>query len=262
MAVEVEVEVEDFWANPPWEEGIKKHRLGLRLIYVDDWLKSDVELLANKCHLLKTRYHDVVRQDPQLQSLDYSSWGLPWSIEGDHPDWIANLGAGIAEDICLLDLADQQRLIAGCVVAPSYWSLEAKLGLPMWQIHQPVEGMNAKIGDNVRKFLANIPLQSPFYRYNWFVHDEGSYFPKGPATFDVAASNWVIRSEQQVLYRPSESHLLLTIRVLFAQLKDAGLHPHALPGLRASLELMDEDEINHFGGVAKHRRLVEYVRQL
>lgn len=252
----------EFWQDPPWEDGVRKYRLGLRPITHAQWLRHDPDLLANKARQLEQRYADVVAQSEDFAAPDISAWRLPWQPQGNYPHWIAELGAGLAEDVCVLDLVAGQRLVAGCLAAPSYWSLRDKLGKPIWQIHAPVEGMNERIGANIEKFLANIPDQTPFYRHNWFVHDERAYFPVRTSTVRGSVADWQIRSEQQVLYRPDERYLVFTIGVVFAPLNELANHPQHQAGLLKTLQRMDADEISHFGGVEKHQRLTEYVNTL
>ena len=253
---------ENFWHSPPWKNGTKKYQLGLRPISLSNWLTSDSALWANKSHQLTRKYSEVVAEDSAFELPDSSQWSLPWKPRGDHSHWIARLGAGLAEDVCLIDLQRDQRLVAGCVAAPSYWSLREKLGKSIWDVHAPVQGMNARIGANIERFMAQVPVQTPFYRSNWFVHSTDHYYPEQQDSLAVPMANWFIRSEQQVLFRPEPRYLLFTIRVVFAGLAEVAHHQEARVGLLDALARMDPNEIAHFGGVVKHQHLTEYVAQL
>ncbi len=252
----------DIWNDPPWGDGVAKYRLGLRPIPTSAWIKSDRPLLENKKHQLHIRYDKIVGEAAGFSAPDTSAWGLPWQAMDGYPHWIARLGAGIAEDVCLLDLAANHRLVAGCLAAPSYWSLKDKLGHPMHEVHEPVEGMNELIGDNIARFMSNIPIQEPFYRSNWFTHDNCDYFPEQSSHPQRPVAEWFIRSEQQVLFRPEPRYLLFTIRVVFAPLVEIVEHRSTIPGLIRALARMSEDEVAHFGGVEKHRHLSDYVNRL
>jgi len=51
-----------FWTDPPWGDGHKKYRLGLKPIDLNKWLdrKPDQNLFNHKKELLKSNYSDVV----------------------------------------------------------------------------------------------------------------------------------------------------------------------------------------------------------
>lgn len=264
MAVERQAFASDqeIWRNPPWRGGVVKHRLGLTPIPFERWLAEDAALYEHKQECLEQAYDQVVAQQHGWQPpANSSEWVLPWRTSEGYPHWVANIGAHIAEDLCLVDVQDNLRFVTGLVAAPSYWSLHEKLGKPLWQVHAPVQGMNAKIGDNITRFMRNAPVGQPFYRSNWFVHERAAFRP--PPDVDLLAldcNDWVIRSEQQVLYRPDSRYLVFTIRVLFAALGDLHLYPEAGQDMLETLERLDTLEIAHAGGVEKHQRLHEYVR--
>ena len=94
-------------------------------------------------------------------------------------------------------------------------------------------------------------------------HGDNQYFhpvPEGP--LDSTPARWFLRSEQQVLCRISPDRVLFTIRVVFAAVCDLPSFPKAAQDLALTLERMDGGEIEHFGGVAKHRRFTDYVLSL
>ena len=51
-----------FWENPPWGNGKKKYRLGLKPISKDEWLDRKIgpNLYEYKKKLLDNKYNDVV----------------------------------------------------------------------------------------------------------------------------------------------------------------------------------------------------------
>ncbi len=256
---------EQFWRDPPWRGVGGKHRLGLRPVDPDDWFVTPrASVLARKRQLLDDRYADVVAADDAADDAAELLRSLPGpAATEDYPDVIANAAACRDEDLCLLDVQDEQRLVAGCVCAPSYWRLRDKVGLPLWDVHAPVDGMNAKIGLNVQRFVNRMPLEQPFGRRNWFLHGDDEPFHLVPeGSLDAPVARWFVRSERQTLCKLSERFLLFTIEVLCEPLQDVERFPRAALDLRAALGEMDADEIAHFGGVEKHRRLTEYVALL
>ena len=51
-----------FWLNPPWGNGDRKYRLGLKPIEIDKWLDRAIgkDLLKHKLDLFKSQYNQVV----------------------------------------------------------------------------------------------------------------------------------------------------------------------------------------------------------
>lgn len=253
----------DFWAHPPWE-GKNKHRLGLRPIDLSEVWVHDDELLSNKRLQLECRYEEVVATLPGYEAY---AWELPGIAEvGRHyPDWIGCIGALVAEDVCILDTQDNNRLIAGCLAAPSYWSLRDKMGLPLHDVHAPVEGMNQKIGGRIADFFQRLPLGRPFRRENWFVHGEAVYFRQTPGLrtkLSADPEGWFIRSERQTLLRLDERFVVFVIGIVFARFTDMQFYPDAIRSFKASLLAMDDDEITHFGGHPKFTRIKRFIDAL
>ncbi len=251
----------DFWDILPWQAG-PKHRLMLRPIEMTEWLADDAGLLRNKSDQLKNAYGAVVAQVPSFEPPQAAD--LPWQSETDEfPHWVANFAAHRAEDICLVDVTDEQRFVAGCVAAPSYWSLHEKIGNPLFTVHDPVEGMNAKIGAQVDHFFQNMPVGQPFRRVNWLVHGTDRLFSaESENHLGDDVSKWWFRSEQQVLFRMNTRHVLFTIRVVQAPVTDLAGRHEAAQTLCDALRSMDADEISHFGGRIKYDALTSYVTLL
>lgn len=258
---------ETFWQHPPWHGGVTKHRLGLRPVECGDWLLQppSERVLENKITQLHDRYEQVVGVLPHSHAALDLLQNLPLqAAPGDvYPDSIANIAVCTAADICLLDVADQQRLIAACVCAPSYWRLHDKLGKPLWQVHAPVDGMNEKIGSNVERFLNQMPVAQPFARTNWSVHGDAEMFhPQVELSPGPTVADWFVRSERQSLCKLSARYLLFTIDVRSEPLADLAHFAQARDDLLQTLDRMSALEITYSGGLEKHRRLTDYVRTL
>ena len=61
------------------------------------------------------------------------------------------------------------------------------------------------------------------------------------------------------LLRLDERFVLFVIGVVFAPVRGLREYPEAAAQLSDALSAMDGDEISHFGGVAKHALLSDYV---
>ena len=254
----------EFWQAPPWQGGVAKHRLGLRPVQPAAWLSAAPSQpeLVNKRAQLEQRYQQVVGKLSACAEIDrlLLSLPLPAQPESRYPDVIANVALTVADDLCVLDVPDCQRLVQACVCAPSYWRLADKLGRPLAAVHAAVPGMNEKIGTNIERFIERAPLGQPFARSNWFLHGDASLYHAGEeGRLTSPVDCWFVRSERQTLCRLSETYLLFTIRIICEPLCHIAGYPSAQADLMRSLDNMDVQEIEHFGGVEKHRRLAEYV---
>lgn len=252
-----------FWHKPPWHEGRNKHRLALRPVGLEALWRNDPRLLDNKHRQLANNYDRTVSTLVDYQTVAPPVPGVtPVDV---YPDWIANVGTIIAEDLCLVDTWRENRFVAGCLAAPSYWSLREKLGKPLWAVHGRVRGMNQKIGARIDDFFYRLPRHRPFRRENWFVHPERVYFRPEPEARDEFSSDLeqaYFRCEEQTVLRIDDRFVLFAIGVRFAPVSRLRAYPEARRQLAVALRAMDEDEIAYFGGVAKHARLSDYVASL
>ena len=259
------------WHAPPWQGGTAKYRLGLRPVPLKEWFQGapSLQLRVHKYGLLRRRYAQVVQSIPDSeipqQRLAEKMQQLGWYKPEQRPqpnfaDLIANLSLQVADDLCLMETDGAQRLIAASVCSPSYWNVQQKIGLSMAAIHQPVNTLQIKIGDQIQRFIQQAPLMTPFERSNWFVHgDRERLHLSAEGNIAGPPEQWFLRSERETLCRFSDGFLLFTINVRFAPLRDISQHPKALADLKTSLARFDLDEINYFGGTDKFHRLLDYL---
>ena len=129
-------------------------------------------------------------------------------------------GRLIQEDLCLLCRRDTGWiLVAGSVCFPSRWRLLEKVGRPLLDIHESVDGYASNLARRVDSLFDRIDEQI-VWRRNWFVHPDPRLFqPDRPDNGDrvVAASECLtdlyLRSERQTLRRLQRSGFeLFTIR--------------------------------------------------
>ncbi len=151
-------------------------KMGLRSLDLQHWLDLDENLstyLRAKDQLLQHRYQDVVISSPESQAAQQELLDLVLnflqSYHADHyeftPDQIMckplhqswdprlfgcsalDLAARlIQEDLCLVQPGSEGYVLsAGSICFPSHWSLRAKIGSPLEQIHQPVPGYDSRL---------------------------------------------------------------------------------------------------------------------
>jgi hypothetical protein len=259
------------WHAPPWQGGTAKYRLGLRPVPLKEWFKGapSLQLRVHKYGLLRRQYAQVVQSIPDSevpqQRLAEKMQQLGWYKPEQRPqpnfaDLIANLSLQVADDLCLMETDGAQRLIAASVCSPSYWNVQQKIGLSMAAIHQPVNTLQTKIGDQIQRFIQQAPLMTPFERSNWLVHgDRERLHLSAEGNIAGPPEQWFLRSERETLCRFSDGFLLFTINVRFAPIRDISQHPKALADLKTSLARFDLNEINYFGGTDKFHRLLDYL---
>ena len=252
----------NFWHNPPWGHGREKFRLGLRPVERSEWFASDIsrELYAYKQNLLKTRYSDVIAAtEDSAEAQDLLAIKLNIT-ERNYPDLVADISLSVPDDLCIIECKGDQRLLAASICSPSYWNIKSKIGKSLKAIHKPVNSLNEKIGTPIEKFINNAPIDTPFLRENWFVHGDDQRMHLQPEDFPTGpVDSWVVRSERETLYKFDESYSLFAINVRFQKLSDIFQFDAAKEGLQLSLERMDADEIEYFGGDKKIKTIHEYI---
>ena len=251
-----------FWENPPWGKGEKKYRLGLTPIDEGKWLnrKPDKNLLNHKKDPLCSNYSNVIAAtDDSINAQKYLGdiFGISSS---DYPDLIAELSLNIQDDLCLMESKNEQRLLAASICSPSYWDVRTKIGRPLAEIHKPVTSLDKKIGNRIATFIRQSPVMKPFARQNWLIHGDTKRYHLNEEKFLKShPSTWYIRSEKETLCRFHEDYSLFTINVLFQPLKIIFDYPEQKRNLILSLNGLDKDESDYFGGSKKINILLEYL---
>ena len=252
----------NFWHNPPWGHGREKFRLGLRPVKHSEWFASDIskELHAYKQDLLKSGYSDVIaatEDSVEAQKLLAKKLNI---TKKNYPDLVADISLSVPDDLCIIQCKGDQRLLAASICSPSYWNIKSKIGKSLKAIHKPVNALNEKIGNSIEKFIKNAPIDTPFLRENWFVHGDDQRMHLKPEDFPAGpVDSWIVRSERETLYKYDESYSLFAINVRFQRLSDIFQFNAAKEGLQLSLERMDTDEIEYFGGDKKIKTIHKYI---
>jgi dimethylamine monooxygenase subunit A len=249
-----QMSTDPFWAEPPWHGGRGGYRMGLRPIDGATWLSEAIAPAERE-----RKGALIARNDPMVfaalagtepaQQLALAAVSARHPI-GDHAPGLPPLARAalhVADDLCLMQRREgPYRLVAACVCSPSYWMLADKLGGTLAEIHQPVPGLDMKLGARMAAFFERLPSGSVFERCNWFLHLDADPFHPAPESWTAAgaidARRLVMRSERQTLARLAEDLVLFTIRVRcrpFAQIAEA---PEAARDLLAALASLSDDE--------------------
>ena len=252
----------DFWEDPPWGDGKQKYRLGLKPIKHEKWLnrKPNDALYDHKKDLLDSSYNKVIATTQYSLNAQKCLGDIFGIRDTKYPDLIAELSLNIQDDLCVMESSNDQRLIAASICSPSYWDVKTKIGRPLKEIHDPVVSLDKKIGDKISTFIRQAPIMKPFARQNWLIHGDTKRFHlKEEESLKSNPSEWFIRSEKETICRYHEDYSLFTINVLFQPLNEIFNHPKQKQNLINSLEQLDEDESDYFGGNTKISILLEYL---
>ncbi|MBV8970572.1 MAG: DUF3445 domain-containing protein [Verrucomicrobia bacterium] len=155
-------------------------------------LAGEPELLVRR---FAERYDVEVRQHPTLE-----------------------LGAVWEPDYVVLEQAEPQVLLGGCVCFPSGWSLPEKRGRNIWETHAVVPGLNQAIGAQIARILSGLRANQAFQRINLGFSSSAELdqrpernIPAIQPGFDPDTTQ--VRIEWQVLTALSEMYLLFGIRI-------------------------------------------------
>lgn len=108
-------------------------------------------------------------------------WGLSCRI--DRTDPIGTLATLLPHDLCLLLPTESGlRLVAAAVCFTSRWSLTSKMGLNLAEIHAPVPGYDARLGNAVDQLINRLSGETVLGRKNWTLLDTNEWFLPEPAT--------------------------------------------------------------------------------
>ena len=253
----------DFWSSPPWGNGEKKYRMGLKPIEINLWLNRapNKELIEHKKNLFCKSYEKVIAATADSTDAQKHLGEIFGIKKTTYPDLIAELSLSIQDDLCLLESSGEQRLLAASICSPSYWDIRTKIGKSLKTIHNPVTSLEEKIGDKISKFIKQAPILKPFARQNWLVHgDKKRFHLREEEELKTHPSEWFIRSEKETLCRFHENYSLFTINVIFQPLKFIHEYPNQKNALIRSLDSFDEDESKYFGGKNKINSLLEYLK--
>ncbi|MCC0029385.1 MAG: DUF3445 domain-containing protein [Brucellaceae bacterium] len=150
------------------------------------------------------------------------------------------------------------RIAAASLCFPSSWSLAAKFGRPLDEVHAPVPDFAAgtRNATLIERMFDNLRPDMPVKRQNWSLyHDAELYHPVGHAAGDIdpaaTPGPLYLRRERQTLRKlPGTGDILFTIRILVDPLEDVAASQGGsdlLRGIAAQIEAMTPDQLAYKG---------------
>ncbi len=239
----------------PLTPGPPELQLGTRALSPDEWLVTDANTedeLRLRRQLLAT-HGDLVQSLDDVDAATSELVGLlgvrrtePLSPAGTTAvDHLGEIARTIPEDVFVMDKRGNPegwRLVAGALVFPNHWRLSDKLGLPMGEIHAPVDGYDELLARRVDRVFDRLAPARPVWRRNFFVHDHPELFAPGPVAarpiddVDEVDELW-IRSERQVLWRLAFSGMIVfTVKTQIAPMSAIAARPEVAEAMIRFIE--------------------------
>ena len=215
----------------PFMQGPLTLAPGLRPVEASGWLTPDSEApawLEQKRQIMVERRDQVFASLASEALLEEAACHLPTFREASGRHWPTPLeaaAAAVSDDLCLLVRGEDGlwRLVAGSVVAPTFWILAEKLGAPLAGLHAPVPGACPVMVGRVHRIFDGLRPGTIIERFNWTVQTGPERFTPSQAGFLARASqlaaataldNLWLRVERQTVSKTSRSGaIMFTIRV-------------------------------------------------
>lgn len=168
---------------------------------------------------------------------------LGHTMDNPFDSWTATrtLSLQVEPDFLLL-IPPDWILAWASVCFPSRWSLEGKLHRPLHEIHFPVPGLNAELGNKIAAFFARLTPGEGWGRANWGLsasvnRNQHPSLPIPSLTTDTTTQETFVRVEDQHLLKlPRTGSIAFGIRVLSFRLSDVANDQQVLAGLLEKLQ--------------------------
>ncbi len=203
----------------PWMQAKTRRLPGIQPVAKGEWLLRDDAYGAQMAYrdaLIAGRESDVFVATPESLPMQEELLETVQSdLTEDHrkgrrPDGVQVPLTGppllvaarlVQEDLLIMDMADEPRLVAGVLCFPASWSLAEKFGRGLEAIHGYVDEYTAEMAARVRRMFDAIRPEQPLWRANFLRYaDADLHQPrrKGEAR-PAPTSGGFVRVERQTL---------------------------------------------------------------
>ena len=270
----------------PFRDGKWKFSVGLKEIEMDSWLDKDHEYdsdIEQKIYQLKNYADEVFVQLPESSDSQDEVLHLLRDMlkVTDSPKdlFLRNIymlipslmsaGGAVQEDLCIMTRKPEAWILsAGSINFPSFWSPKEKLGKSLDQMHMPVPKWNYKIGKVITQKMDELPVATPYERFNWTITTETNKFQpcemRNIKTFadpTYIKDNFFVRTERQILYKLEKSKdILFTIRTYLNPISFVEQDHSLRIGMRDAILSSDVETLEYKGVTPEYRELLlEYL---
>lgn len=168
------------------------------------------------------------------------------SITPPYQNSLDAIASQCQEDIALMSIDEQGRLVDVHLCAPNHWCPQAMSGKDILGLHSKVPGFS-EANPAAEKLLPAIYNKGPYVRFAWGIQTD-EQLNRHPAQPRPATENppLYMRVERQVLWPiPHCSRLLFTIRTYFLDCATLTVQEHL--ALHSSLRQMDDASLRYKG---------------
>jgi hypothetical protein len=204
------------------------------ILDIDEYYAEDI---AEKRRLLREHRDHVFAEIDATEEAQKQIYQLVFDDLADHhpgvkaerfldePSPLVQAAMIVQEDLVLMRATEEGYILAAaCVCFPTGWNLVEKIGRPMQTVHQPVPGLNDRLGSPIDRFFRNLRPGKKVERFNWGLYDSDKLFQPGwwrhdrPVDPSITSNNIgdkiFFRVERQTLQRlGSRNDILFTIRI-------------------------------------------------
>ena len=228
--------------NEHYEEDIAEKRRLLRE-HRDQVFAETEETAEAQQHIYRLIAEELANHHPET---------TPKESEDDSSP-LVRAAMMVQEDLVLMREAPNGHILAAaCVCFPTGWNLVEKVGRPMQAIHQPVPGLNDRLGSPIDRFFRNLRSGKKVERFNWGLYDSDKLFQPGwwrhdrPVNHSITSENIgekiFFRVERQTLQRlQSSGNILFTIRIFNNSLAEICADSSRTERLLHGIQTMGED---------------------
>ncbi|WP_421761913.1 heme-dependent oxidative N-demethylase family protein [Devosia sp.] len=215
------------------------------------------EVLAMLVEHLPRRFPEIYQRRGTEMEIIPLRRAVPLAEAGLAPLQVA--ASLVQEDLVLLRRSENGwRLVAAALDFPSSWSLRAKFGRPMHEVHGPVPGfgVGTRNAAMIERMFDHLRVEMPVIRWNWSLFgDERLFHPEGghpdQPRFGVDGESVYLRVERQTLRKlPVSGDILFTIRISVDPLAALTQHAEAATiatALIEQLEALSPEQVRYKG---------------
>lgn len=268
----------------PYEPGPFRMAMALTAVAEQDWLEIADDYagqMAERARLLAVQPDLVLACLPQAEAAAHELLAvLTEHLCTHHAAWFSRTGAVlhnhllgetidlsahaplatagllVQEDFCLMQPHDDGHRLTGAVLCfPTRWSLAAKIGKPLLEVHEGVPFYADRLASPVERFFASLKPGRLAQRLNWSVIDDPALYQRtgkgrdgidAGITPDNALRALYLRVERQTFRRlPQSGAVVFGIRIHVTRLDRVVSDPGEAARLSAALEALPPEMVRY-----------------